>query len=189
MISYLSGKVIYKGEKGVIINVAGIGYNVYTTPEILLTIEIESNISLWTYLAVRENSMDLFGFKSKAELDIFEMLISVSGIGPKGALGILSIASPETLEIAIANSDLAYLTKVSGIGRKTAEKIILELKDKLKNFDNIKNDNMRDDHDALMALVALGYGEREAREALRNLSDLKNTSTKVKEALRILGGK
>ena len=167
--------------------VNGIGYNIFSIPETILVSELEEEISLWTYLAVRENSMELFGFKTKAELDIFTLLIGVSGIGPRGALGVLSVVPPDVLKTAIGSGDTSYLTKVSGIGKKTAQKIVIELKDKIKDYNESDYDHMRDGEDSIMALMALGYKEREAREALNQLSEIKDTGEKIKAALKILG--
>lgn len=189
MISYISGKIIFKDEKSIVIFTNGIGYTVFTIPETILLSEVETESSLWIHLAVRENSMELFGFKTKAELDIFTLLIGVSGIGPRGALGVLSVVPPDVLKTAIGSGDTSYLTKVSGIGKKTAQKIVIELKDKIKDYDEKDYDTMRDGEDSMMALLALGYKERESREALKSLSEIKDTGEKIKQALKILGNK
>ena len=188
MISYLSGICIYKDEKRVIIDVHGIGYNVFTVNDILMEAEVGSNCTFWTYLAVRENALELFGFKTKSELDFFEMLITISGIGPRGALGIMSITNVETLTRAIATGDTSYLTKVSGIGKKTAEKIVIELRDKLSARTGTEEEySLRGESDALEALQSLGYSQREARDALKNVpNSLTDTSARVKEALKNL---
>ena len=163
--------------------VNGIGYNIFSIPETILVSELEEEISLWTYLAVRENSMELFGFKTKAELDIFTLLIGVSGIGTRGALGVLSVVPPDVLKTAIGSGDTSYLTKVSGIGKKTAQKIVIELKDKIKDYNESDYDDMRDGEDSIMALMALGYKEREAREALNQPPEIKETGEKIKTPL------
>lgn len=190
MISYLTGNCIYSDDKRLILDVNGVGYNIYTTPDILLTATLENTYSLWTYLAVRENSLDLFGFKTKAELDFFELIISISGIGPKSGLGIMSITTVASLTRAIATGDTSYLTKVSGIGKKTAERIVIELRDKMSANDTGEEYSLRDEADALEALQSLGYTQRDAREALKEISsDITDTAARVKEALKILGGK
>lgn len=190
MISYISGKVIHKDDKMLVISLGGIGYTVFTTENILAEVSMDSEASLWTHLAVRENSMELFGFKNKNELNFFELLISISGIGPRGALGVMAITTVDTLSKAIATGDTSYLTKVSGIGKKTAEKIVLELRDKLKSENNDDTCSLRDEADALLALQSLGYAQREAREALQKISpDITDTAIKVKEVLKILGNK
>jgi len=190
MISYISGNCIYADEKRLILDVNGVGYNVYTTPDVLLEVTPEQAYSLWTYMAVRENSIELFGFKTKAELDFFELIISVSGIGPRSGLGIMGITTVATLSRAIATGDTSYLTKVSGIGKKTAEKIVIELRDKMSANTNDSDYSLRDEADALEALQSLGYAQREAREALKEVPvNIVDTGARVKEALKILSGK
>src|SRR3972149_731215 len=167
MISFVEGTIEFKAEKFVIINVAGIGYKVFSNPEILSKIsEKGANVKLWTHQYVREDALELYGFLHFAELELFETLITISGIGPKGALGVLEIAPVDTLKKAIASGDTSYLTRVSGIGRKTAEKIVLELKDKMlgKGVFSVDAPELREEADALDALVQLGYSQREARE-------------------------
>jgi Holliday junction DNA helicase RuvA len=131
--------------------------------------------------------LDLYGFLDLEELDFFEMLINVSGIGPKGALGILGIASIETLKRAIGTGDISYLTKISGIGKKTAEKIVIELRDKMKETGT--GISLQGELDALEALKSLGYSQSEAREALKYISPDTATNTKIREALKILSNK
>src|SRR5581483_497384 len=140
-------------------------------------------ISFWTYLAVRENALDLYGFQKKEELDFFELLISVSGIEPKSAMAILSVASISNLRHAISTGDTSHLVKVSGVGRKSAEKIVLELKDKLDGLSADMTIAQAGDVDALEALKSLGYGEREVREVLKKITDAANTNDKIKKAL------
>lgn len=187
MIGQISGQITHKAERFAIILAGGVGYKVFLTPETLkpLLIKPEIKYTLWTYLAVRENALDLYGFREKSELDFFELLLSVSGIGPKSALAILSIAPPDVLTKAIASGDSSYLTKVSGIGKKSAEKIIVELRDKVGTLET--GENLRETGEAIDALQALGYTLREAREALQRVSaDISDTGEKVKAALKFL---
>lgn len=184
MIGFLKGTVINQDLKSVILDVSGVGYKIYTNTAILEK-NLEEVVSFWTYLAVRENSLDLYGFQTKEELDFFELLITVSGIGPKSALGILSLASIQNLKHAISTGDTSHLVKVSGIGKKNAEKIVLELKDKIENLEEMSGP-LSYDMDALEALKALGYNERDSREALKKVSDIKDTGEKVKKALKLL---
>lgn len=142
---------------------------------------------LWIHTHVREDVLDLYGFLDYSELEFFEMLISVSGIGPKGALAILGVTSIETLRKAIGTGDTSYLTKISGIGKKTAEKIVIELRDKIGT--ELKGSSLQGELDALEALKSLGYAQNEIREALKKISSDTDTSTKIREALKILGGK
>lgn len=189
MIGQLTGKTTYKGERFIIVEVNGVGYKLFVTPE---TLKIASSDQLsvatfWTYLAVRENALDLYGFLEKRELDFFELLLTVSGIGPKSAQAIISIAPPDILTKAVASGDSSYLTKVSGIGKKSAEKIIIELRDKIGTLET-SGENLKGETDAIEALQSLGYTLREAREALQRVDpSITDTSAKVKTALKFLG--
>jgi Holliday junction DNA helicase RuvA len=188
MIGYISGKIIDKSEGFLILETGGVGYKVFVTGTTLEKVSVSGATALWTHLAVRENSQDLFGFERKDELEFFELLISISGIGPRTALSILNVANIETLKQAVATENSAHLTKVAGIGRKTAEKIVLELRDKLGGIYSPEG-NLTEEGDALEALTSLGYNPREARDALREVpSDTMGTSEKVKRALKILSG-
>ena len=140
---------------------------------------------------MREDILDLYGFLERQELEFFEMLINVSGIGPKGALSILGIASIDTLKRAIGTGDTSYLTKISGIGKKTAEKIVIELRDKIayKMKDEKGGVSLQGELDALEALKSLGYSQNQAREALKKVPTELDTNKKIREALKILGGK
>lgn len=173
MISRITGTLIQLDLKTAIIDVAGIGYKVAVGGESIeaLAGNIGQSVSLFTYLAVRENALDLYGFKNQESLDMFEMLITVSGIGPKSALGILSLASAHTLQEAIMSEDTSYLTKVSGIGKKNAEKIVLELKGKFKDTDYIAGSGKDVSKEALAveALKSLGFDERAARDAVKKM--------------------
>lgn len=188
MISLLHGKVVETGNRYVIVDVHDVGYKVSVTDDALHALKIGTEANLWTHMAVREDSMTLYGFTTKKEKDFFELLITVSSIGPKTALNILSLVSSDSLISAIRSGTTAHLVKVSGIGRKTAEKIVLELKDKLGGVaggDIIIG--MSSDIDAIEALKALGYSADEAREALKKVGkDVEDTGAKVKAALKVL---
>ncbi len=184
MIGYLKGTVIGQDLKSIILDVSGVGYKIYTNTAVLDGTS-PNTLEFWTYLAVRENALDLYGFKTKEELGFFELLITVSGIGPKSAMGILTIATLPNLRHAISTGDTSHLTKVSGIGKKNAEKIVLELKDKLEGLGGDMSGTISGDMDALEALKSLGYGEREAREALKKTSG-ETTEQKVRSALKNL---
>ena len=186
MIGYLKGKIIDQELKWVILDVNGVGYKIWTN-----TTSISKNGEMsefFTYLAVRENSLDLYGFRTKKELSFFELLLTVSGIGPKSAMTILSVASVSTLSRAIQTNDSASLIKVSGIGRKNAEKIVLELQDKADGFDDGSYANKKDDGDAMDALVSLGYSERQVRDVLKKIS-AENTEDQIKMALKELSAR
>ena len=132
MITLLEGAIELKTEKFAIINVGGMGYRVFAGGDTLGKMpEKGSFVKLWIHHHVREDAQALYGFAHYAELELFELLLSIPGIGPKGGLGILGVAPVDTLKKAIAAGDTSYLTRVSGVGRHTAEKIVLELKDKI----------------------------------------------------------
>src|SRR3989338_4596523 len=188
MIGSIKGKIILKTEKFLIVETAGVGYKINVSIDVLSKAKkLGDEIPLWIHTHVREDVFDLYGFLDRQELEFFEMLINVSGIGPKGALAILNIATIETLRKAISTDDTAYLTKISGIGRKTAEKIVIELRDKIG--EEKSGTSLQEELDTLEALKSLGYSQNEAREALKKVTLYENTNTKIREALKILGGK
>ncbi|MDH5442249.1 MAG: Holliday junction branch migration protein RuvA [Candidatus Nomurabacteria bacterium] len=186
MISHISGKVLRVDDKSVIIQVGGIGYEVFGTQNVLKGASLSSDVEIWTYLAVRETSLELFGFETLAEKTMFEMLLGVSGIGPRSALATLDLAPVETLSQAIARGEVSYMTKISGIGKKTAEKIVIELRDKMDGLVGMVTTNqMQENVDAIDALIALGYSNTQAREALQSVSDdIINVDERIKHALR-----
>lgn len=189
MIGYLSGKAIVVKEKYIIVEVQGVGYKVFVSTSITQSLSEGDIINLWIYTAVREDTLDLFGFLQELDQEIFELLLNVSGIGPKSALGILSVADIGSLAHAIKNENVSYLTQVSGIGKKTAEKIVIELKDKMEKltlvYQSSEPDNVRD---VIDALLAMGYNEKNIREALRSVDEsITNTSEMIRESLKILG--
>ncbi len=188
MIASLKGTVSYLDQKSLILDVNDVGYRIHTTNDIINSLSVGDSTSFFTHLAVREDAMDLYGFPNKKELEVFGMLISVSGIGPKGAINILSSVSIETLTNAIRTGSTAHLTKVSGIGKKTSEKIILELKDKIASITDYANtSDLSSDADAIEALKMLGYNTDEARESLKKIDrDIIDTGEKIKAALKVL---
>lgn len=191
MIAQLTGNLVQKGDDFIVLNVGGVGYRVFV-PEIFLSgIEGGSEITLFTHLYIRENAQELYGFESVDELEMFEMLISISGIGPKAGIAILSHAAPEEVKRAIATGDISTFTKVSGVGKKTAERVVLELKSKVEDFEITEvasTRNILPSNEALDALVALGCSEQEARQALRSIdAEITKTEDQVKEALKLMG--
>lgn len=191
MISYLEGAVVFKGSRFVVVSAGGVGYKVFVAPETVRSIpEKSGSIKLWTHLHVREGSLELYGFLAFAELDFFELLISVPGVGPKSAVGILGVAPLDTLRKAIAVGETSYLIKVSGIGRRMAEKIVVELKEKLGGGAGGEAllGELRKEADALDALVSLGYSMKEARDALERVPrDVEGTEKRLQAALKVLG--
>ncbi len=190
MIGRLIG--VFEGERQdgtVLIDVHGVGYVVRATAVALG--EARNNPARTVFLihtVVREDALDLYGFSNDEELSFFKLLLDVSGVGPKTALGILNLAGIETLQSAIAAGDAAYLTRVSGIGKKSAERIVVELKDKLSKAGfGEGHGGRKEDGDVLEALVNLGYSLEEARAALKGVSaETTDIPGRMKEALRIL---
>ncbi len=190
MIGQLTGTIAERAGGFITLDVSGVGYRMrVTTGAYQKLAKKEELVTLLTHLAVRENALDLYGFLTRKELHFFELLISVSGIGPKSAIAILSIADVPTITAAIAEGNSTYLTKVSGIGRKIAEKIVLELRDKVGAIERGgESGSMQDDADVLEALKSLGYQTREAREALKQIpKEAAGASERLKLALKVLG--
>ncbi len=157
--------------------------------------EIGQEVELFTHLNVREDALTIYGFLEYKELELFEHLISISGIGPKAGMGILSLADPETIKVAIAKGDSSILTRVSGIGKKTAERVVLELRNKFSNLENDdvlqeKSKEINDHTDVIEALVGLGYSSSQAKKAIASIPvEIKDVSERIKMALKELGRK
>jgi holliday junction DNA helicase RuvA len=184
MIGSIRGKVTFRSEKYILVEAEGVGYKVNVSPDTLS--KVADEVFLLVHTHVKEDAIDLYGFQGQEELVFFEMLLGVSGIGPRSALAILGIASIDVLRRAISTGDVAYLTKISGIGKKTAEKIVIELRDKMGK--DLSGTSLQGELDALEALKSLGYSQGEAREALKKISQDLDTNSKIKEALKVLGG-
>lgn len=188
MFASIFGKITGVRGSAIIVENNGIGYKVFVTSHTLGTLAGGSEAHLFLYTYVREDTLALYGFLESADLDMFELLISVSGIGPKAALGILSIADAKTIRMAISREDPSILTRVSGVGKKTAERVILELRNKILKLPAIEEEGISIDADALEALTTMGYSASEAREALKNIpKDITDVGERVKYALRGLG--
>ena len=190
MIGRLSGTYLGNTEGGAaLIDVKGVGYVVRTTQIGFAALaENPSNAILLIHTAVKEDAIDLYGFASEDELSFFKLLLEVSGVGPKTALGILNLAGVETLRNAIAAGDASYLTRVSGVGKKSAERIVVELRDKLAKLGyGDSHGGRKEDADVLEALIGLGYSPDESRVALRQIpEETVDLNGRVREALRIL---
>jgi len=188
MISYLTGKIIDKqNQKITVLTTGGVGYEVGLVPLQYLGTEVGQEISLHTYLAIRENAQELYGFQNLAEKDLFLKFLDVSGVGPKTALHLLSLGTVNEISGAIARGDVEYLTKVSGVGRKTAERIVVELKAKMQNADfKMQNSEASENlGEVVEALVSLGYSKDEARQVVKNLDAKDKTSEQLlREALK-----
>ncbi|MEA3398516.1 MAG: Holliday junction branch migration protein RuvA [Patescibacteria group bacterium] len=193
MLAYLSGKIINKRRDYIIICVKDVGYKIFVNHRIYSELKIGQLFSVYIYQHIREDVNDLYGFCLIEELEIFELLLSVSGVGPKSALAVLSIADIKNIEEAVVNGDPSLLTKVSGIGKKTAERVILELREKIikTKKDWHKGDassNISANSDEIDALMALGYSLTQAREALMSIDpSIKDSGNRIKEALKNLG--
>lgn len=187
MIGSLRGTVsgIIRGQ--IVIDVSGVGYRVHVTADTLTSIVEGQELLLWTHMAVRETSHDLFGFLQKDDLSWFELLLTVSGVGPKSALSIVNSVDTATLKTAIARNDAALLASAHGIGKKTAEKIVLELREKVGSIETKAGESLAgSDSDVMDALMGLGYSQKEARDTVRALpKDLEKTEDKIREAIRI----
>ncbi|MEI7620110.1 MAG: Holliday junction branch migration protein RuvA [Candidatus Falkowbacteria bacterium] len=188
MIAYLRGNTIYKNNSYLILDVAGVGYGIFLSEKLLSEVKINSEEAFYIYQHVREDALDLYGFKNAEDLESFGMLLSVSGVGPKSALGVLSVATSQEVIQSIARGDSLLLTKVSGIGKKTAERLVLELKSKIVKLggESLGDFNPSSSGgDEIDALIALGYSLLEAREALRSVSpSIIDSGTRIKEALK-----
>jgi len=193
MISSLEGKITLKSEKYAIIEAGGVGFRVHLSEKTLSKIpQIGQTVKLFIYLSVKENGWDLFGFLVFEELEMLELLITIPGIGPKTAANILSYASVEDLQEAIVLGDETILSRVSGIGKKVAQKIVIELKSKVKKLAKGTGDKFKvaDEIEIIDALVTLGYKVYEAREALKAVPEtVKGVENRVREALKRLGKK
>jgi len=182
MIRRITGQVISTDEKTAVIDANGVGYVIYMPGSDLISLKEGDTVSAHTHLAIKENAHELYGFLDMADLLFFEQLITVSGIGPKTGLAMLNAAPREIIANAIADKDITPLTRVSGIGKKIAERAVLELHDKIERVSGKSNAG---DLDVLEGLKALGFRDKDAREALKKT---KSTSTgdRIKEALNIL---
>ncbi len=190
MIAKLTGTLDFLRDSYAVVDVGGVGYKVFVTAHTLGMIAGKTNVQFYIHTYVREDILALYGFVEFEELEMFELLISISGIGPKAALGILSIADPKTVRTAVLNEDPAILTRVSGVGKKTAERVILELKNKIADIPMHEKNQIVSDGDALEALVTMGYSVSQARETLKEISpDIKDVGERVKMALKNLGRK
>jgi len=189
MISYLKGTIQYVGQNYIEVAVNNIGYKIFMTDDYLTKAKSGKEVEIFTHQHVREDALDLFGFDNREQMELFEKLIGVSGIGPKTALGVLSAATIEEIETAVINDDVSVLTKVSGIGAKTAERIVLELKNKYKGkvAPSSGGGKASDDADVIDGLVGLGYSADQARGALRQVDKDLGTDEKLKACLKILG--
>ncbi|NLY08678.1 MAG: Holliday junction branch migration protein RuvA [Tissierellia bacterium] len=190
MIDFVKGTLVYKGIDYAIVDHGGIGLRIYSSVYSLEQIEDGEEVHFYTYLVMREDGMFLFGFVHPQEMQMFELLITVKGVGPKVAIGVLSGLRPSTLEGAILQNDVTMLTKAPGIGKKTAERIILELKDKVQGVGSEDEDLAREpivgDDDVIEALMSLGYARHEVLGVLPAIDDKLPLEERMKQALKRL---
>lgn len=196
MYYYIKGTLMHKGDNYIVVDASGIGYRIFTSLECIeKSPHTGSDVTVYTYLNVREDAMELYGFYSEEERAMFLMLISVSGVGPKAGLALLSVASPQKLAAAIVMGDEKLLTKASGVGPKAAKRVILELKDKIDTdtlgIDGDDGVTLSDDTEiiadsraeAMSALVVLGYSASDAKNVLMKLDATLTTEELIKKAL------
>jgi Holliday junction DNA helicase RuvA len=169
MIASLDGRVLAKLDDGVILNVGGVGYRVRLTAPMLAQARESEELFCFTHLAIRENEWSLYGFQTQEELELFELLLTVQGVGPKAALNMLSVMEPQSVAGAIAGEQAAMLTRIPGIGQKIAQRIVLDLKNKVGIYATGMTAASSSDTDAISALTALGYSVAEAQSALKSL--------------------
>lgn len=200
MLAFLRGALAAVGKEAIIVEVNGIGFQLQVPASTLSRLPgLGTEVKLHTYLASREDGVSLYGFWEQDELAIFRLLLNVGGVGPKGAIGLLSALGPQELCLAIAQGDVDGLTRAPGIGKKTAQRIILELKDKLvREISQLEGEAAgkkasSEEEDAVAALVALGYSESEARRAVRAAAEDAGgavpAASLVRSALKRLGKK
>jgi holliday junction DNA helicase RuvA len=193
VIASLHGQIKALRSDSIIVEIGGVGYHVHVPGPLLTELtHIGQTVDLYTHTHVRENELALYGFRSLEELDLFVLLIGVSGIGPRTGLAILSSFAPETLRDAIARGDALALTRVPGIGRKTAQRLVLDLKDKVGAPSDLTvvSSLTSADADAINALTALGYSVAEAQNALATVpQEVQELDKKILAALRSLGSR
>ena len=188
MIASIRGKLEARGENYIVVDVGGIGFKVYVPTSLLDRLGgLGSQVELFAYLHVRENEISLYGFSTEDELALFKQLMGVSGIGPKVALGILSAASPDSLRLTIAQGDVEALSQIRGIGKKKAQRLVLDLRGKIE-LGPLPEALAPADAEVIAALTSLGYSVAEAQAALRSLPDEEmSLEDKILLALRYFG--
>lgn len=208
MISYLEGKIEYSGDKFIVLNAGGIGYKVIVSPKLVnsltksqdkvnpstgLRVDGEPSrtvkLHIHSQLSMREGTFDMYGFQAKEDLELFHLVTSVNGIGPKSAMNILSAVEPRYLKAAVVNNDPDYLKKISGLGPKTAQRLIMELQNKVDYLEigDMKGMDLGQEGEATEALLTLGYTLNQAKEALKEDAKGKTLEQRVREALKLLG--
>lgn len=190
MIAHIYGTIAEKFNTSVIVDVHGVGYEVALTALDFDEVKLDDEKKFYTYHKISENAEELYGFSTLAAKKIFELLISVNGVGPKAAMAILSLASPEEVRNAIANADTAFISKASGVGKKSAERVVVDLRDKVGlpskygATDIVGAIKVDESDEALDALMALGFPLKEATDALSKVDKTLPTEERIKQALK-----
>ena len=194
MIGFVEGIIEYIDVDKIVVNNNGVGYNVFMPASQIDTLNVDETVRVFTYLNVREDAMEFFGFLTRDDLEVFKLLITVNGIGPKGGLAVLSTITTDDLRVAVISEDAKAISKAPEIGAKTAQKVIIELKDKLNledvlepkldaNFQVNDNNSMSE---AVMALVALGYSQADDSRAVKSIDNIEELDVEnvIKMALK-----
>lgn len=186
MINFLKGRIEHKSDNSVVIDVHDVGYSVFAPNRLISEMKEGAEVKLYTHQHIRENVLDLYGFTRREYLEIFELLLTVSGIGPKSALGILSKANVDDIKKAVFSQDALFLTESRGIGRKTAERIVSELKNSFKGDYHLGDKDLIDNsREVLDALYSLGYSKSEASDISKKIpAQLKDTDARIKWVLK-----
>jgi Holliday junction DNA helicase RuvA len=190
MIATLTGKVAEKAGQTVVLDIGGVGYGLFVTFEDFGALKTGETAKLYVYESIRENAHDLFGFRAEESKKLFEQLLSVKGVGPKMALAILSVAGVQQVRQSIAAGDIKFISQATGVGRKAAERVVVELKDKVglapsESATEFLTTPAADPSDeALQGLVALGYSVQDAAEALKKVDDKLPATERIKQALK-----
>lgn len=194
MYYYIKGTLVQKSENYIVVDANGVGYMINTSLTTLNNLDsTDREVTVYTYLNVREDAMELYGFSTQEEKNMFIHLISVSGVGPKAALSILSVATPAKFAVAVVTNDIKTITKASGVGPKLAQRVILELKDKLKTEElgldgdeAVAFDASDNRSEAVSALVVLGYSPSDAQKAVSKIDASMEVEDIIKKALSSL---
>jgi len=187
MIGKLIGKVDLIREDYLILEVSGVGYQVFANEVVLGHLAKQREAELFIHTNVREDNITLYGFETLEELELFKLLLNVSGVGPKAALAILNVGSPSVIKNAILKEDISVLTQVSGVGKKTAERIIIDLQNKIEVLPIPEQEAAQSGQEVMEALMSMGYSVAEAREGLKSIpKEVKDEAEKIKLALKAM---
>lgn len=188
MFYYLKGTAVQKTDSVLVVDIGGVGFKILTSMTTLTNVQLNTEVKLYTYTYVREDALEIFGFLTEDELTFFLKLISISGVGPRLALAILSTFSPQDIVLAILSNDVKKITRAPGVGAKLAQRIILELKDKMNDTEvqeavSSQNATPVQSNEAINALVSLGYSESEAHKAVLSVGEGLSLEDTIKKAL------